>query len=78
MQESDMILMLNLNTNLVIAPFCRNCTVIVRCDVLDPNNKIKFYDKDSRSIAKHAEVYLNKSGIAEFSRFGPELEFFIC
>lgn len=74
--ESDMILMPDLNT-LIIDPFYQDNTVIIRCDIVDPHNINKNYDRDPRSIAKNAEKYLINSGIAEYSIFGPELEFFL-
>lgn len=75
-QESDMILMPNIN-NLIIDPFYQERTAIIRCDILDPNNNMKSYDKDPRSIAKRAEKFLINSGIADISMFGPEPEFFL-
>lgn len=75
-QESDMILTLDL-AKIIIDPFFQDSTAIVRCNVLDPYNKMQYYDKDPRSIAKRAEKSLIHSGIADFCMFGPEPEFFL-
>lgn len=74
--ESDMILMPDL-TNIIIDPFYQDSTIIVRCDILDPNNDMRSYDNDPRTIAKRAENSLKQSGIADIAVFGPELEFFL-
>lgn len=57
-------------------PFTANPTLVILCDVVDPNTKHP-YSRDPRATAKRAEAYLQESGIAETSFFGPELEFFI-
>ena len=51
-------------------------TLSMICDVWDPMAK-SYYDRDPRNIAKRAEAYLQKTGIADTSFFGPEAEFFI-
>lgn len=48
----------------------------VICDVYDPNTE-KVFPKDPRSTAKQAEEYLRKSGVADTSYWGPEIEFFV-
>ena len=73
--ESDMLLLPDLTTA-VMDPFYAQPTLILNCDVLDPGTG-KPYDKDPRSIAKRAQSYLEKSGIADTAYFGPEAEFFI-
>jgi glutamine synthetase len=73
--ESDMVLMPD-TTTAVLDPFFDDPTVIIRCDVLEPNT-MQGYDRDPRSIAKRAEAYLKSTGIADTAYFGPEPEFFI-
>lgn len=75
-QESDMILFPDLN-KIITDPFYQDYTAIVKCNIIDPKNSNDFYNKDPRSIAKKAEEYLIKSGIADFAMFGPEPEFFL-
>jgi len=51
-------------------------TLNLICNVLDPVTR-QPYSRDPRYIAQKAENYLRKSGIAEVSYWGPELEFYI-
>jgi glutamine synthetase len=73
--ESDMILMPDTSTA-VIDPFFSDMTLNIRCDVIEPLTK-EGYDRDPRSIAKKAEIYLKSTGIADEAYFGPEPEFFV-
>lgn len=72
---SDMILMPD-DEAPVADPFTDEATVIVRCDVIEPDT-MQGYDRDPRSIAKRAEAYLSTTGIGDTAFFGPEPEFFI-
>src|SRR6266852_712145 len=72
--ESDMLLMLDADTG-VMDPFTADPTVVFICDVKDPITG-KMYSRDPRNIAKKAEAYVKKSGIADTIYIGPELEFF--
>jgi len=74
-QESDMILMPEADTA-VLDPFMEEPTLILRCDVIEPNT-MQGYERDPRSLAKRAEAYLKSTGIADTAYFGPEAEFFI-
>ncbi len=74
-QESDMILMPEADTA-VMDPFMEEPTLILRCDVIEPNT-MQGYERDPRSLAKRAEAYLKSTGIADTAFFGPEAEFFI-
>jgi glutamine synthetase len=74
-QESDMILIPD-PESAVIDPICADKTLSMICDIYDPINK-KPYTRDPRYIAQKAEKYLNSTGIADTSYWGPELEFFI-
>jgi len=73
--ESDMILMPDSDTA-VLDPFFEEPTLILRCDVIEPNT-MQGYERDPRSLAKRAEAYLKSTGIADTALFGPEPEFFI-
>lgn len=74
-QESDMVLMPDEDTALM-DPFTDEPTLVVRCDVLEPNT-MQGYDRCPRSLAKRAEAYLKSTKIADTAFFGPEPEFFI-
>jgi glutamine synthetase len=73
--ESDMVLMPDATTA-VMDPFSDETTLIVSCDILEPNT-MQGYERDPRSVAKRAEAYLKSTGIADTAFFGPEPEFFI-
>src|SRR3989338_3636741 len=72
--ESDMLLMLDLTT-CFIDPFFDN-TISIIGDVKDHVSK-QLYNRDPRYIAKKAEQHLKNSLIADTAYFGPEAEFFI-
>ena len=73
--ESDMVLMPDPDTA-VIDPFADETTLILRCNILEPNT-MQGYERDPRSVAQRAEAYLKSTGIADTAFFGPEPEFFI-
>ena len=73
--ESDMVLMPDVSTA-VRDPFAEHKTMIIRCDVLEPNT-MEGYNRCPRSLAKRAEAYLKSSGIADTAFLGPEPEFFV-
>ncbi len=73
--DSDMILMPDPDTA-VLDPFFDDTTLILRCDIVEPTT-MQGYERDPRSIAKRAEVYLKSTGIADTAFFGPENEFFV-
>lgn len=73
--ESDMVLMPDLEAT-VLDPFYEEVTLNIRCDVLEPGT-MQGYERDPRSVAKRAEIYLKSTGIADTAYFGPEPEFFI-
>ena len=73
--ESDMILKPDVSTA-CIDTFRTVPTISMICDVFDPVAG-DLYAKDPRNIARRAETYLQKTGIADVAYFGPEAEFFI-
>ena len=73
--ESDMLLFPDPSTAF-IDPAHEIPTLSLICDVKDPVTG-KSYSRDPRNVAKKAEAYLKKTGIADTSYWGPELEFFI-
>lgn len=73
--ESDMILIPDVTTAFV-DPIFEVPTVVIVCDVYDPITR-QPYSRDPRHVARKAEAYLKKTGIADTSYFGPEAEFFL-
>jgi glutamine synthetase len=57
-------------------PFCKDPTLSLICDIVDPVTK-ENYTRDPRWIAKKAANYVKLSGIGDTLYFGPELEFFV-
>ena len=56
--------------------FFKEPTVSVLADIADPVTK-REYAKDPRHVAKSAEAFLRKTGVADVANIGPEPEFFI-
>lgn len=73
--ESDMVLLPQVDTAF-IDPFAAIPTLVVTCDVIEPQDG-KEYQRDPRFTAKKAEQYLKSTGIGDTAYFGPEPEFFI-
>ena len=59
-----------------IDPFFAKPTVSVVANIVDPVTHGK-YSRDPRYVAKKAEAFLKKTGVADTCFVGPELEFFI-
>jgi glutamine synthetase len=74
-EESDMILIPD-PTTAFVDPIFEVPTLVIICDVYDPITR-QPYSRDPRYVAKKAEGYLKKTGIADLSYFGPEAEFFV-
>ncbi|KAA0218386.1 MAG: type I glutamate--ammonia ligase [Lautropia sp.] len=74
-EASDMLLMPDPGTA-SLDPFFEEPTLILTCDILEPGNGLP-YERDPRSLARRAEVYLKGSGIGDVAYFGPEPEFFV-
>ncbi len=68
--ESDMVLMPDLKSA-VMDPFAETPTLLLRCDVLEPDT-MEGYERCPRSLAARAEAYLKSTGIADKAFFGPE------
>jgi glutamine synthetase len=73
--ESDMLMIPDLSTSF-IDPFATLPTLVITCDVIDPETN-SGYERDPRFTAKKAEEYLKNSGIGDVAYFGPEPEFFV-
>ena len=72
--ESDMLLFPDPATA-VMDPFTAHPTLVLICDVKDPITGAN-YTRDPRYVAKKAEEYVKKTGLADTIYIGPELEFF--
>ncbi len=73
--ESDMLLIPDASTA-VMDPFTAVPTLILVCTVAEPGTFAP-YTRDPRQIALKAEAYLQTTGIADTSYWGPEAEFFM-
>ncbi len=73
--ESDMLLTPD-PTSAIVDPVCTVPTLSLTCSVSDPITR-QPYSRDPRFIARKAEQYLAKTGVATMSYWGPEAEFFI-
>ncbi|MEZ5939215.1 MAG: type I glutamate--ammonia ligase [Hyphomonadaceae bacterium] len=73
--ESDMVLMPDVSTAR-IDPFFQQTTLAITCDILNPNDATP-YNRDPRTTAKKAEIYMKSAGVGDTAYFGPEAEFFV-
>src|SRR5258706_1756051 len=73
--ESDMLLIPDPDSA-TIDPVLSHKTLFLICDVIDPITR-EPSSRDARLIAKKAEEYLLRAGIADVSYWGPEAEFYI-
>src|SRR5580704_3068408 len=73
--ESDMLLIPDPDTAF-LDPFRDVPTLVMICDAQDPISR-RPYERDVRNLARRAEDYLLKSGVADQTFFGAEAEFFI-
>jgi len=73
--ESDMLVKPVPDTAFV-DPFTTHKTLVLICNICDPITG-EDYTRDPRNIARKAEAYLRRSGVADVAFFGPEAEFFI-
>jgi len=73
--ESDMLVVPDPSTAFV-DPTLEISTLVLICDIRDPITG-EPYSRDPRYVAKKAESYLQSTGLADISYWGPEAEFFI-
>jgi glutamine synthetase len=73
--ESDMLLFPDPGSAFV-DPCLQVPTLTLVCDVRDPVTK-QAYSRDPRYVARKAEAHLARSGVADTSYWGPEVEFYI-
>lgn len=73
--DSDLLLILDPDTARM-DPFFETSTIVFITDVFEPEKKVS-YSRDPRFVARKAEKYLKKSGVADTSFWGPEAEFFL-
>ena len=73
--QSDLALVPDMSS-ILLDPFYQDNTLFIRCNVVDPQTMLG-YERDPRSLAERAEVYLQSTGVADQALFGPEPEFFI-
>ena len=73
--ESDMLLFPDPATALV-DPVCKVPTLSITCNIKDPIT-LENYTRDVRHIAQKAEAYLQSTGLADTSFWGPEAEFYL-
>jgi glutamine synthetase len=73
--ESDMLLMPD-PTSGFMDPFTEVPTLNLICNVKDPITG-ESYSRDPRYVAQKAENYLQSTGLADISYWGPEIEFYI-
>ena len=73
--ESDMLLFPDPTTALV-DPVCQIPTLSITCNIKDPIT-LENYTRDVRHIAQKTEAYLQSTGIADISYWGPEAEFYL-
>jgi glutamine synthetase len=74
-QMSDMLAVPDADTA-CLDPFFARPTVSVIANIMDPVTK-EDYSRDPRFVARKAEAFLKKTGVADTAYFGPEPEFFI-
>ena len=73
--ESDMLLFPDPETAM-LDPFSALPTLSLICNIRDPLTGEE-YTRDPRYVARKAEKYLQSTGVADTSYWGPEIEFYI-
>lgn len=74
-KSGDMVLIPDLHTG-ILDPFWEVPTLSFICSVVEADTKVLYF-RDPRVIAQRAESYLQQTGIADESRWGPEFEFYV-
>lgn len=75
LKAGDMVIVPDLTTGFV-DPFCQAATLAFICSAKEADTHQDFA-RDPRNIARRAEEFLRKGGIADRSFWGPEFEFYI-
>lgn len=75
-EKSDMVFKPDLSSAF-IDPFNEVPTLTMIGDIYTLGEETKRFEGDPRYIAKKAETYMSKTGIADKALFGPEFEFYI-
>lgn len=73
--ESDM-LVKPVSESAFLDPFLAAKTLVMICNICDPVTG-EDYTRDPRNIARKADAYMKRLGLADTAFFGPEAEFFI-
>jgi glutamine synthetase len=74
-EESDELLIPD-PASAFLDPFTELPTLSLTCNVRDPLTG-QAYSRDPRYVAQKAETYLQSTGVADISYWGPEIEFYI-
>jgi glutamine synthetase len=74
-EAGDMALIPDLSTGWIDV-FCEAPTLSFICSIVEAASK-KTFGWDPRNVAQRAEAHLRQTGIADESRWGPELEFYV-
>jgi len=74
-KSGDMVMVPDLGTGFM-DPFWEVPTLSFLCTVLNASN-YQIFANDPRNLTRKAEAYLQETGIADNSKWGPELEFYI-
>jgi glutamine synthetase len=75
-EKSDMIFIPDLQSA-HMEPFTQTPTLSMIGDVYVTGNPPTRFDQDPRAVARNAEEYMKKTGIADMMKTGPEFEFYV-
>ena len=75
-QESSTMHLKPVEKTAFIDPFSEIKTLILICNIFDPN-ETTFFNSDPRCVAIKAEEYLISLGLGDSAKFAPEASFFI-
>jgi glutamine synthetase len=75
LKAGDMVVVPDLSTGFM-DPFWTASTLSFICSAREADTRLDF-PRDPRNIARRAEMYLQETGVARESRWGPEFEFYI-